>query len=136
VGKCVFAVTMNRQLILSIALVTNVAVMPTVSASPNFKNVKNVKAFVDSSSWELVVSGSSKREIQFDSNQTLPEGKAVILGNKEYRFWSVQAHPTLKGKFVLRIHSEKSAGWYSFSWNTSKKAWVSSNWPKHQIKQN
>lgn len=103
-------------------------------AAEKFSNLGDTEKFVNSGTWELVVSGKSSGDVQFDSNHTLPEGKTVKLGNKEHRYWSVKAHPTVKGKFVLRIHSKKSAGWHSFYWDSKSNAWMSKNWPKLQIK--
>ena len=133
-GESVFGGGMTKQVKLCGISGAALLYMSGVLAAQSFKNLKSVESFVDNGSWELLVAGESAGDVQFDSNHTLPEGKAVKLGSKEHRFWSVKSHPTMKGKFVLRIHSKKSAGWYSFSWNGKQKAWVSKNWPKHQIK--
>ena len=106
---------------------------PSILTAEVFSSREQAEDFVNTGNWELIVSGKSAGEVEFSTNHTLPEGKAVKLGNKEHRFWSVNAHPTVEGKFVLRVHSKKSAGWHSFTWNSKKNAWVSKNWPKHQI---
>lgn len=114
-------------------LITAVLLAAQAQAS-SFKSVKAVDSFVDSNSWVLFVNGKEKNAVDFQSNHTLPAGKAVKLGSKEYRFWSVIKHPTVKGAYQLRIHSQKTAGWHSFNWDAGKKAWTSKHWPKHQIR--
>jgi len=46
----------------------------------------------------------------------------------------VAKHPTQEDSFVLRVHSKKTAGWFTFSWDAKQQAWTSKHWPKVKIK--
>ena len=116
-----------------VAVVAHVFVLAD-SAMADFKTLKAVDRFVSEGSWQLQSRGKAPAVVKFQKNHTLPDDKAIILGNKKYRFWSVAEHPTEKGKFVLRVHSKKTAGWYSFSWSVGQGAWVSKHWPQVSIK--
>ena len=105
----------------------------TGNADAEFGSLKDADSFVDNGTWVLNASKGEPKVIDFLSNHTLPDDKAIMLGNKQYRFWSVAKHPTIEDKFVLRVHSKKTAGWYSFTWDAQKKAWVSKHWPKISI---
>jgi len=133
--KSVFCECMAKKFSIFWLLGSATLLLLSPLSAQSFKNQQSVESFVKQNSWQLEQDSVSKGTVQFDANHTLPAGKAVKLGNKEHRFWSVKSHPTLKGKFVLRIHSKKSAGWYSFSWDAGEKAWSSKSWPKFRIKQ-
>ena len=130
-----FSQIMNFRHFTLLMTIVSAFMTSSVVAGPAMDSVQAVDSFVDRGRWELTVDGKKEGDVDFQSNHTMPDGKSIKLGRKQYRFWSVVAHPTKKGKFILRIHSEKTAGWFSFTWDESKKAWVSKHWPKHQIMQ-
>ena len=85
-------------------IVAGLSIVMAVSANAGFKSLGSVDSFVDKGKWELHVRGKDPVPVEFDGNHTLPEDKAITLGNKKYRFWSVAKHPTMKDQYVLRVH--------------------------------